>query len=111
MNSIEKALAINYEDVPEPVLGEVFQQYANLGTVIAWGWVDALYEGEEFSRWCILTLLPDEFRIPNVANYAVSYYYPHAIPDNVFSNRIEAFYTYGNIVPAVRCYEEMGMDY
>lgn len=79
-------------------------------TVIAWGHVDATVGGVEWERWCILTLLSPRVRIPNVANYAVYYFYPgHIIPAG--SSRIEARATFPNIVPAVEAYRQWGMDW
>lgn len=94
----------------EPVLGEHQKGYEEWGVVIAWGHVGAVYDGEEFDRWCILTLLNPENRIPNVANYAIRYFYPDRIPANVLG-RTEASADFPNIVPAVEAYCDWGMDY
>lgn len=99
---------------PEPVLGEVAPG-TNGETVIAWGHVDADVDGVDFDRWCILTLLPPTLRVPNEVNYAVMFFYPGELPraangDGV-SPRIEMRETFPNIVPAVECYRDMGMDW
>lgn len=95
-------------DIENPELG-LRCPFTDDGVVVAWGHVDAVYEGEEYERWCVLVLLDPEHRISNVENYSVRYIYPFDIPDN--SDRVEIDVRFPNIVPAVEAYADMGMDY
>lgn len=106
--------------LPNPVLGYPVASdivaLQDLGTVVAWGHVDALCgTPDEAERWCLLTLLPVHKRIANEANYLVSYVYPDLLPPAAdgdgLADRLEVSYGFPNIVPAVEQYCELGMDW
>jgi len=88
--------------------------------VIAWGYANAEVDGEEYERLCILTMIANEDLLPGRANYSVYHWYPPSqvppnTPPNIVMNHgfgyFEKSRSFQNIVPAVECYKDWGMDY